>query len=73
MQTLLPGYINNITFENMIVTGKDGPYKIQLMGVDEEYTVKNINFVGVSVNNQKITNSSGNLETGGFVYDVTFK
>ena len=39
MRTRVPGHINQISFKNITVTGKDGPYKIQLMDADEEYTI----------------------------------
>ena len=41
MRTLVPGHINNITFNNITVTGKEGPYKIQLFEADEEFTGRN--------------------------------
>jgi hypothetical protein len=73
MKTKVPGYINNITFENIAVTGKEGPYKIQVMGADDEYSVNKVSFAGISVINQKITKDYSNLEIGNFVSDVTFK
>lgn len=72
MRTKVPGYISNITFKDIAVTGKDGSYKIQLIGADEQYTVENVIFNGVSVPSQKISKDYGNLEIGDFVSDVTF-
>ena len=73
MRTKVPGYISNITFENIVVTGKEGPYKIQLIGADEEHNVSNISMIGLSVNNQKIKKEYNNMEIGDFVHDVNIK
>jgi hypothetical protein len=69
----VPGYIHNITFKDISVTGKQGPYKIQLIGADQQHTVDHVTFDGVSVLNQKITEDYSNLEIWNFVYDVSFK
>jgi hypothetical protein len=73
METQTPGYINNITFENISVTGKEGPYKIQLMGADNEHSVNHVSFSEFWVLDQKITEDYIFLEVGDFVSDVTFK
>jgi len=73
MRKKVPGYINNITFKNISVTDKEGPYKIQLIGADKQYTVSNVIFDGVSVLNQKVTKEYGSLEMGDFVSNVEFK
>lgn len=73
MRKKVPGYVNNITFKNISVTDKEGPYKIQLIGADKQYTVSNVIFDGVSVLNQKVTKEYGSLEMGDFVSNVEFK
>lgn len=62
MKTKVPGYINNIAFENISVNGEEGSYKIQIMGADEEYSVKKVSFFNILINNQKVTNNYNNLE-----------
>ena len=69
----VPGYIHNITFKDISVTGKQGPYKIQLIGADQQHTVDHVTFDGVSVLNQKITEDYSNLEIWNFVSDISFK
>lgn len=69
----VPGYIHNITFKNISVTGRGGPYKIQLIGADQQHTVDYVTFDGVSILNQKITEDYSNLEIGDFVSNVSFK
>lgn len=72
MQTKVPGYIKNITFKNISVTGKEGPYKIQLLGADEEHDVRDVTFMDVSVLGQNVTEGYANLEIGDHVSKVTF-
>lgn len=72
MQTKVPGYIKAITFKNISVTGKEGPYKIQLIGADEEHDVRDITFMNVSILGQNITEEYTNLEIGDYVSGVAF-
>lgn len=72
MRTKVPGYINNITFKDVIVTGQEGPYKIQLIGEDDQYTVENVLFNEVSILDQKISEDYTNLEIGDYVSTITF-
>ena len=73
MRTQVPGYISNITFKNVSVTGKEGPYVIQVLGADEEYTVTNVNFINNTILGQKVTNSYKYLEIGNFVSGINFE
>ena len=53
MQTKVPGYIRNITFKNIRLSGLGGLYKIQIMGADEEHDVRNVNLMDVFVLDQR--------------------
>jgi hypothetical protein len=72
MYTKVPGYINDITFNKISVTGSEGPYKIELLGVDENYNVHDINISDVSVLGQQINRNYKNLEMNEFVQNVNF-
>jgi polygalacturonase len=72
MHTQLPGYVNNVSFKNMTVTGTSGPYKIQLIGADEEYTVSNVIFDHLSISGQRVTPDYKQYELGEFVSGATF-
>ena len=61
MRTLVPGHISNITFSNITLTGKEGPYKIQLFEADEVFMARN---------NVKVELPGANKEY--IVKDVTF-
>ena len=74
MRTKVPGYINNVTFKNIVVTGKiNGAYSIQLTGADEKHIVSGVNLSGVSRCGEKVKSGSKNLQIDSFVYKVTIK
>jgi hypothetical protein len=72
MHTKVPGYIDNVIFKNISVTGDKGLYKIQLTGADNEHIVNNINFEEMSILNQKVTADYDNLEIGQHVANINF-
>ena len=73
MQTKVPGYIRNITFKNIRLSGLGGLYKIQIMGADEEHDVRNVNLMDVFVLDQKITKDYENLEIGNYVSHINIQ
>ena len=72
MHTKVPGYIDNVIFKNISVTGDKGLYKIQLTGADNEHNVNNINFEEISILNQKVAADYDNLEIGQHVANINF-
>lgn len=72
MITKVPGYINNILFENIKVVGEEGLYKIELFGADEEHSINNISFSNIDINGKKVTTDYNYLESGDFVSNITF-
>jgi len=72
MHTKVPGYIENVIFKNISVTGDKGLYKIQLTGADNEHNVNNINFEEISILNQKVAADYDNLEIGQHVANINF-
>ncbi len=70
MRTKVPGHINNITFKNISVEGKEGPYTIQLIGADEEHNVSGITLSGISILGKKIRKDSRNLLIDKYVYGL---
>lgn len=73
MQTKVPGYIRDITFKNILVSGMGGPYKIQIMGADAEHDVKNVNITNMYILGQKVTENSANLEIGNYVSEINIQ
>jgi hypothetical protein len=73
MRKQMPGYISNIRFENITVTGQPGAYPVQLMGADEEHSVKDVTFENVSILGRSLTAKSENVRLGEHVEGVEFK
>ena len=74
MHTMIPGHINNITFKNIVVTGKiAGDYSIELAGADENHAVSGVNMSGISILGNKIKTGVKNLKIGSYVYKVSIK
>lgn len=69
METQVPGYINNITFKNLEVTGKSGPYKIQLIGANEDHSVRNVQIEDLYILGKKVTADYDYFEISNYVYD----
>lgn len=69
MVTKVPGYINKITFKNIEVTGKAGPYKIQLIGADESHSVRNVHIENMKVLGKEVNKDYDYFEIGNHVYD----
>lgn len=73
MYTKVPGYISDITFMNLLLTGSEGLYKIQLKGADEEHRVNNVELLNVRILNKNVTKEYKNLEIGDYVFNVEYK
>lgn len=67
MVTKSPGYINNIRFKNIEVTGKPGPYKIMVKGSDEIHDVRNVKIENTYILGNKVDKNYSYLEVGKYV------
>lgn len=72
MNNKIPGYINNISFNNIILTGTPGNYLIELTGADEKHTVTDVQFNEVFILGNIINEKSNNLKIGDHVHNVSF-
>lgn len=73
MRNKVPGYISNITFKKISVTGLEGPYKIQLMGADEKHNVNGVTLSGISILGERIKTESSYLQIENFVNGLVIK
>jgi hypothetical protein len=73
MRNKVPGFISNITFRNMKVTGAESAYKIQLMGADETHTVTNVTLQNISIQGERIKTGSPYLQIENFVTGVVIR
>ncbi|MHC1762995.1 MAG: glycosyl hydrolase family 28 protein [Verrucomicrobiia bacterium] len=64
MRNKVPGYIRDVRFRNVTVTGKAGRYLIQLSGADDKHDVQDVTLESVEVLGTKVQAGSERLEVG---------
>jgi len=72
MRTKVPGFVRNVSFNNLAVTGKAGGYRVQLEGADAEHDVRGVTFGNVSILGQRLAQGAPQLSQGKHVSDVRF-
>lgn len=73
MRKQVPGFVANVRFENVALTGQSGEYLVQLIGADKEHNVKDVALRGVTILGQPLTADSKNVQLGEFVEGVNFE
>jgi hypothetical protein len=73
MRNKVPGYIRDVRFRDVVVSGKPGPYRVQVMGADEKYDVRNVLFSNVEIVGSKLGEKSPSLQLGKFAESVRFE
>ena len=73
MRNKVPGYVSNVNFRNLSVSGKPGPYRVQISGADEKHDVRGVTFENVQILGSKLGESAEQLEVGQHVRDLQFK
>jgi hypothetical protein len=73
MQTKVPGYVNNITINNLVLTGIAGKYRIWLAGADGEYNVSGVKITNLSILGEKLSNESKHLQIDDYVFNLKIK
>ncbi len=72
MQNKVPGFIRNITFKNITLTGKPGEYLVQIQGADPNHNVTDVTFDNVSIAGSKLTPQSARLHKGNHTENIRF-
>ena len=70
MNKKVPGFIRNVQFKNVRVSGAPGAYLIELEGADQLHDVRGVDFQGVSVLGERLTREK--VKTNDHVLNVTF-
>jgi len=73
MRNKVPGFIRNVTFQNVMIYGKSGEYLIQVDGPDPQYDVRDIIFQNVSILDLKININSPQVRIGENAKNITFR
>ncbi len=72
MQKKVPGFIRDVQFKNVVLSGTPGSYRVQLAGADTEHDVRDVTFEKVSILGAKLSASSTQLSIGAHVEGVRF-
>ena len=72
MRAKTPGFISDVTFRNVEVSGKPGAYRVQLEGADAQHNVRQVTFENVSILGSLLTSRSPVLNSGENVEGVRF-
>ncbi len=72
MRKKVPGFIRNVRFENVRITGKPGEYLVQVRGADADHDVRDVIFDRVAVLGSPLSTSSGRVRVGKHTANVRF-
>lgn len=72
MKKKTPGVISDITFRNVRVNGRDGEYRIDVSGYDDNHKVSKIRFENLTVHGKTVTAKDTRMRIGKHVNEVTF-
>lgn len=70
MKVKTPGYIGDVTFRNIEVTGRPGGYRVQLAGADAQHDVRKVTFDNLSILGNRLVRSSAALSVGEHVEEL---
>jgi len=73
MHKQTPGYISDVAFKNIAISGKAGEYLVQLQGANAEHNVQNVRFDNVMILGQPLTRESKQLQVGNEVQNLKFE
>jgi len=73
MRNKVPGYVSNVSFRNLNVSGKPGPYRVQISGADEKHDVRGVTFEDVQILGSNLGEGAEQLEVGQHARDLQFK
>ena len=72
MHKKVPGFISNVRFKDLELTGQPGAYRIQISGADTEHDVRGVTFENFSILGAKLTRNSPGVILGRHIDGVQF-
>lgn len=72
MRNKVPGFIRNVKFRNVEVSGQAGEYRVRLEGADAEHNVQDVSFENVKILGEQLSPDTARVSTGQYVQDVRF-
>ncbi len=73
MRKKVPGFVSDIRFRNIEISGRPGRYRVQLEGADPEHSVSNVAFEGLRILGKDLTRESPQVSMGTNVSAVRFQ
>jgi len=73
MRTKTPGFIRDVRFKDVRLTGRPGEGLLEVRGADEKHDVRDVRFDGVTVGGEKLTAQSKRVRIGPHTSGVEFK
>lgn len=70
MRTKIPGYIRDVTFHHIELTGRPGGYRVQLAGADAQHNVRGVTFDDFSILRDRLIRTSAGLSVGDNVEEL---
>ncbi|MBN2269636.1 MAG: hypothetical protein JXN61_03425 [Sedimentisphaerales bacterium] len=72
MRKKVPGFISNIKFKDITLSGRGGEYLVQVQGADAEHNVRDVTFENVSIAGAKLSRESSPVQIGSYTQNVSF-
>lgn len=72
MRKKVPGFIRDVQFKNVALTGRPGAYRVELAGADAEHDVRGVVLENVSILGQRLSKSAPQVSIGSHVEGVRF-
>lgn len=72
MQKKVPGFIRDVRFKDIVLTGRPGAYGVLLAGAGPEHTVQDVTFENVTFLGKGLTRAAPQVTIGPNVGDVRF-
>lgn len=72
MRNKVPGFIRDVRFKNIVVTGQPGAYGVKLAGADSEHDVRDVTFENFSILGNNLTRNAPRVSIGPHVGEVRF-
>lgn len=70
MHKKVPGFIRNVRFKDLRLTGQPGAYRIQVSGADSEHDVRGVTFENISILGAKLMQNSPEVLLGPHVEGI---
>jgi hypothetical protein len=68
-----PGHVRGVVFKRVTVDGREGEYRVEMMGADPDHAVRDVTFENVKIGGKPLTREAMPVRIGTNVEGVSFK